>query len=128
MRRLFITAMLIILATVTSARDVVSVHINTNQGFAPLKARIMIRVEPNRENRRLYLTWDSEDGEYGQSIVSDSLDSLDADRETFNVERKFGIGTYIIQATVVRVHDGKPSYSVAQTHLNVLEPGTPFVR
>ncbi len=108
------------------AGEIVKIRTNVAHGYAPLDVDIMMSVETSDKPGALLLQWDSPDGEGGSSKVAD-LYAGDS-RQTFHVRRRFGIGTYTIQATVVRATDGKLSYHIAKTTLNVLEPGTPFVR
>lgn len=105
--------------------EVVRLRLSTNVGFAPLTVRMTATVEPHEDNRMLCFAWDSPDGESGQTCKQ--LDGIDSP-VTIARTVKLGQGEYQVAATVVRFHDGKPSYHSAKQPLNVQEPGTPYVR
>lgn len=127
MNRFFLACVLVVIFSCRMlADDAVKVRVTPNSVFGPATISIITSIEPHPDNRLWCLVWDSEDGEGGSSC---NRELNGADEPTTHIDaRKFGPGTYMVQVTVVRVHDGKPSYYVAKTQLNVLEPGTPFVR
>src|SRR5262245_27681304 len=122
MRTSIITAMFVIAATVAGvSEEVVKVTASPGNAFGPITVTIRTTIEPHPDNREWALVWDSAEGESGARTRR----QLEGDQspKTWSDRIKLGPGEYVIQATVVRVHDGKPSYYVARTQLNVLEPG-----
>jgi hypothetical protein len=133
MRTLLALVVVGLLSTgVVMAEEIVKVRATPNNAFGPVMVTIITTIDPHPDNRVWEIVWDSPDGEAGAS--SKRLLDTESPR-TWVDRRKLGPGSYIIQATVVRVHVdektgewSKPTYHVAKTTLNVLEPGTPFVR
>jgi len=125
------TIVLLLAATVSASGPSVSVKESHNGGFAPVKIRVTVTIEPFEGNRKACMTIDG--GEYSQSCW-DVQGETHPRTEWF--ERRIGAGgEYFINVRLASVvckdaekRDCEVKYTDATTQFVLEEPGVPFVR
>jgi hypothetical protein len=94
-----LAASLLLVGTATTAREAVSVRVSPHISMAPATIRIVVTVEPDRDNRELLLQAES-----GFFYTSSTVE-LEGDRaprlQSF-VFKELPAGTYELEARVVR--------------------------
>lgn len=96
---LVLVACMLLVGTATGAREAVSVRVSPNISLAPATIRVVVTVEPDRDNRELLLQADS-GAFYTSSTVE--LQGDQAPRLQSFVFKELPAGSYELEARVVK--------------------------